>query len=103
MKPHWSQRIRWICSGGLAARSNSVRSAALHNGHRSTGSSATANILKRSFIDWRDEFLRDQFIDNGGKLARGDTENFRDVGQRVAAVAIGQNIHAHAHGGVDAA
>src|SRR5580698_1327316 len=103
MKPHWSQRISWICSGGLAARSNSVRSAALHKGHCSTGSSATAKILKRSFIDRRDELVRDQFIDEGDKLAGGNIEDFRDVGKRMAAVAISKDIHAHAHRGVDAA
>src|SRR5580693_1214947 len=103
MKPHGSQRIRWICSGGLTARSNSVRSAALHKGHRATGSSATADILKRSFIDRRDELVRDQLFDDGGKIPGGHTEDFRDVGHRMAAVAIGQDIHAHAHGGADAA
>src|SRR5580700_11035671 len=103
MKPHGPQRIRWICSGGFAARSNRVRSAASHKGHRSTGSSAIEEILKRSFIDRRDKLVRDQFIDEGRKLAAWNTQNFRDVGKRMAAVAIGQNIHAHAYGGADAA
>src|ERR1700731_5133513 len=103
MKPHWSQRIRWICSGGLAARSNSVRSAALHKGQRSTSSSATAGILKRSFLDRRDELVLDQFVDEGSKLARRNIQDFRNIGKRMAAVAIGHDIHAHAHGGADAA
>src|ERR1700682_4713018 len=103
MKPHWSQRIRWICSGGPAARSNNVRSAAWHKGHRSTGSSATVDILKRSFIDRPDELVLDQSFDEGDKLAGGNSQDFRDIGKRMAAVAIGKDIHAHPHGGADAA